>query len=380
MIYFDHAATTPLDVDVRAAMEPYFAQEFYNASATYLPARRVKDALNEARLKVARLLGVRPSEIIFTAGGTEANNIAIQGVMHLYPNHSVVVSAIEHDSVLATAKSFSNCSTASVDKNGRVDLIDLQHKITDETVLVSVMFANNEVGSIQPIREIALIIKSEKQKRRRNSIETPLYFHIDACQAANYLDLHVDKLGVDLMTLNGSKIYGPKQTGVLYVASHVQLKPVLYGGGQERGLRSGTENIAGAIGFAAALDKAQTIRHVESKRLKEIQEFAYTLFANKSPHIVINGSKKYRLPNNLHITIPGTDNERVLLQLEQQDILAAAGSACSASNEEPSHVLRAMGITGVDARSSLRFTMGRQTTKRDIEKLVNELIKIQQIQ
>ena len=374
MIYLDHAAATPMDEDVLAAMQPFFAEQFYNPSATYLPARAVRAALDDARSKVAYWLGVRPSEIIFTAGGTEANNLVIQGVLRKNPNCSVTISSIEHDSVLAPAQKY-NCSVALVTEQGRVDLDDLRQKITDETVLVSVMYANNEVGTVQPIRLVAQMVSEIRSARQKAGNATPLYLHTDACQAANYLDLHVSRLGVDMMTLNGGKIYGPKQSGVLYVASHVQIEPLIYGGGQERGLRSGTENVASAVGFAAALDAAQTMRHEEAKRLIKIQNYAYQQIAEKLPAAVVNGSIKQRLPNNLHITLPGQDNERMLLQLEQAGIIAAAGSACSASSEEPSHVLRAMGLSDADAQSSLRFTMGRSTTQEDIDTLVDVLAK-----
>lgn len=375
MIYLDHAAATPLDSDVLRAMQPFFAEQFYNPSATYLPAREVRAALDEARSRVAYWLGVRPSEIIFTAGGTEANNLAVQGVLRKNSNCSVAVSAVEHESVLAPAQKY-NCFVAHVTEQGRVDLDDLRCTITDDTVLVSVMYANNEVGTIQPIRDIAGIVREIREKRRETGNKTPLYLHTDACQAANYLDLHVSRLGVDMMTLNGGKIYGPKQSGVLYVASHVELEPLLYGGGQERGFRSGTENVAGAIGFAAALDAAQTMRHQETKRLAEIQDYAYRQIAEKLPFAAVNGSTKQRLPNNLHVTLPGKDNERLLVQLEQAGFLTAAGSACSASDEEPSHVLRAMGMSDADAQSSLRFTMGRSTTQKDIDELIAALVKL----
>ena len=375
MIYLDHAAATPVDSDVLAAMQPFFAEQFYNPSATYLPARAVRAALDDARSKVAYWLGVRPSEIIFTAGGTEANNLVIQGVLRKNPNCSVTVSSVEHDSVLAPAQKY-NCSVALVTEQGRVDLDDLRQKITDETVLVSVMYANNEVGTVQPIRLVAQMVSEIRSARQKAGNATPLYLHTDACQAANYLDLHVSRLGVDMMTLNGGKIYGPKQSGVLYVASHVQIEPLIYGGGQERGLRSGTENVASAVGFAAALDAAQTMRHEEAKRLIEIQNYAYQQIAEKLPAAVVNGSIKQRLPNNLHITLPGQDNERMLLQLEQAGIIAAAGSACSASSEEPSHVLRAMGLSDADAQSSLRFTMGRGTMQSDIDTLVTTLVNL----
>lgn len=375
MIYLDHAAATPVGGEVLAAMQPYFSDVFYNPSATYLPARQAREDLEAARARVAHWLGVRPTEVIFTAGGTEGNNLAIAGVMARFPNCSVTVSGIEHESVLAPAQQF-NCSVALTTEQGRVDVDSLRQNITDATVLVSVMYANNEVGTIQPLRQIGDMLKTIRAQRRAEGNTTPLYLHTDACQAANYLDLHVSRLGVDMMTLNGGKIYGPKQSGVLYIASHVQLQPLILGGGQERGLRSGTENVAGCVGFAAALDQAQHMRHNEVKRLNEVKNSAIHLLSAKIPGAIVNGSLEHRLPNNLHVTLPGFDNERVLVQLEQHGILAAAGSACSASNDEPSHVLRAMGLSDENAQSSLRFTFGRATTLADVEKLVQVLTDI----
>jgi cysteine desulfurase len=375
MIYLDHAAATPVDEEVLAAIRPYFSDVFYNPSATYLPARQAREALEAARASVAHWLGARPTEVIFTAGGTEGNNLAIAGVMAHFPNCFVTVSGIEHESVLASAQQF-NCSVALVSEQGRVDLDDLRRKITEKTVLVSVMQANNEVGTIQPLRQIAAMTHEIRSARKAAGNDLPLYFHTDACQAANYLDLHVEKLGVDMMTLNGGKIYGPKQTGALYVGSHVKLAPIIRGGGQERGLRSGTENVAGAVGFATALDKAQHMRSGESERLNEVKNHAFRLLNAKIPGAIVNGSLKHRLPNNIHLTLPGFDNERVLLLLEQRGFLAAAGSACSASSEEPSHVLRAMGLSDEAARSSLRITLGRGTTKQDIEAFTQALTDI----
>ncbi|QQS19972.1 cysteine desulfurase [Candidatus Saccharibacteria bacterium] len=374
-VYLDHAAATPVDEGVLAAMQPYFSDVFYNPSATYLPARQAREAFEAARGRVAQCLGARPTEVIFTSGGTEGNNLAIAGVMAKFPNCSVTVSALEHESVLATARQF-NCYVALSTKQGRVDMDSLRQKIADDTVLVSVMYANNEVGTIQPLRQISMLINDIKTERKRQGNALPLYFHTDACQAASYLDLHVEKLGVDFMTLNGGKMYGPKQTGALYAARHVKLSPLIRGGGQEQGLRSGTENVAGAIGFAVALSKAQTMRHVEAKRLNQVKNEAIRLLSQKIPSAIVNGSLSNRLPNNIHITLPGYDNERVLLELELQGVLAAAGSACSASSEQPSHVLGAMGMSDEAARSSLRITMGRSTTKADIDKCVHALTEI----
>lgn len=371
VIYLDYAAATPVDERVLAAMQPYFTENFYNPSATYLVAKAVAKDLAEARSKVAYWLGARPTEIIFTAGGTEANNLAVRGVMQKYPDANIVVSAVEHESVLAPAQLY-DCRIAPVGKDGSVDLVKLAELIDENTVLVSVMYANNEVGTIQPIREIAQIIKD---KRAGRTSQTPLYFHTDACQAANYLDLHASRLGVDMMTLNGGKIYGPKQSGALFVHSSVELEPLILGGGQERNMRSGTENVAASIGLSVALDAVQTMRHDESQRLQKLQKHFIEQLTAKIPDILINGSLKKRLPNNVHITIPGTDNERLLVQLDEAGILAAAGSACSASDEEPSHVLRAMGISSEDAQSSLRFTMGRATDEQVIDRTVDALAR-----
>ncbi|MGB4800769.1 MAG: cysteine desulfurase family protein [Candidatus Saccharimonadales bacterium] len=375
-IYLDHAAATPMSEAVRTAMQPYFSDNFYNPSATYLPARQVREALEDARHHVAMYLGARPTEVIFTAGGTEANNVAIAGVMANFPNCSVTVSAIEHESVLEPARQF-NCSVALVSQEGRVDPADLRRKISDDTVLVSIMYANNEVGTVQPIREVARLLAELRAERKQKGIDLPLYFHTDACQATNYLGLQVASLDVDMMTLNGSKIYGPKQTGVLYASSHVQLAPLIRGGGQERTLRSGTENVPGIIGFAAALGEAQQMRAAETTRLTEVKNHALHLLNRTIPSkIIVNGSLKHRLPNNIHLTLPGLDNERLLVELEMRGILAAAGSACSASNEEPSHVLRAMGRTAEEARSSLRITLGRSTALADMDRFVQALTEI----
>jgi cysteine desulfurase len=375
MIYLDHAAATPLDSEVLAAMQPFFAEFFYNPSASYMAAQQVRVRLEQARADVAAELGSKANEIIFTAGGTESDNLAIAGVMHAYPGANVVVSAVEHDAVLEAAAQF-DYSVAAVSEQGIVDIRDLETKINDKTVLVSVMYANNEVGTIQPLRQIHQLLETIRAARRQAGNDLPLYFHTDACQAANYLDLHVSRLGVDLMTLNGGKIYGPKQSGVLYVSSKISLQPIIRGGGQERNLRSGTENVAACVGFATALKLAQTKRHEEGKRLTDLQAMAFKLVGENLPNVVINGSEKHRLPNNIHLTLPGQDNERLLVELDERGVLAAAGSACSASDEEPSHVLRAMGISDTDAQASLRLTTGRETTEQDMRDFVTMLSAI----
>lgn len=373
IIYLDYAAATPLDPKVLAAMRPYFTDNFYNPSATYSTGLKVNQALAGARSVIAHWLGARSSEVIFTAGGTEANNLAIHGVMNQFPDGNIVVGSLEHESVLAPAGRY-NCRQAASLPDGRLDPEDLAKKIDENTVLVSVMYANNEIGTVQPIREISKIIA--KKRLERGIKGKPLYFHTDACQAANYLDLHVARLGVDLLTINGGKIYGPKQSGALYVKAGTRLLPLIDGGGQERRLRSGTENVPGAIGLAEALEQAQSSRHDETKRLQGLQADFFGQLEARFPLLVINGSRKWRLPNNVHFTLPGQDNERLLIQLDQAGILAAAGSACSASNEDPSHVLRALGLSDEHARASLRFTMGRETNAAAIGRCVQELDKL----
>ncbi len=368
----DYAAATPLDAGVAEAMRPFLTEKFFNPSATYSAAIGVHKDLEAARSQVAHWLGANNPDIVFTAGGTEANNLAIHGVMRQFPDSNIVVSSIEHDSVLAPAAEY-DVRHVSVDAKGRINLDDLAKQIDDKTVLVSVMYANNEIGTIQPLREVAKVVADVRSAR---SSDAPLYLHTDACQAANYLDLHVARLGVDMMTLNGGKIYGPKQSGCLYIKPSVQLRALIHGGGQERKLRSGTENVAGCVGFAAALDHVQASRHEEGERLQNLRELFMKKLVASVPTASINGSTKYRLPNNIHVTFSGIDNERLLIQLDESGIMAAAGSACSASNEEASHVLKALGVGEQDAQASLRFTFGRQTDEAAINKTVETLSQL----
>ncbi len=375
MIYLDHAAATPVDPAVLAAMRPYFAEKFYNPSALYLAAKEVAADVVAARARVAGWLGVRPGEIVFTAGGTEANNLAIHGVMRRFPQGNLVVSAIEHESVLKPAEQYA-ARHASVLPDGQIDLAALERLIDGETVLVSIMYANNEIGIIEPLRKITELIEAVRKDRHKAGNDLPLYVHTDACQAAAYLDLHTARLGVDLMTINGGKIYGPKQSGALFVRAGADLAPQILGGGQERGVRSGTENVAGVAGLGAALDLVQSGRHEETVRLQRLQKLFIGLLAEKLPQARLNGSRKQRLPNNIHVTLPGTDNERLIMALDEAGIQAAAGSACSASNEEPSHVLQAIGLNKAGAQASLRFTMGRSTDEQAVRRTIDQLAAV----
>ena len=367
-VYLDYAAATPMDPLVRQAMEPYFADKFHNPSATYLAARQVRQDLEWARGQNAQCLGAKPAEIVFTAGATEANNLAIQGVMRQFPEKEILVSAIEHESVLEPAKLFKH-RIIPVTQDGIVDLNKLQIMINPKTVMVSIGLVNNELGVVQPIREVAKILNPSTSLGASRRI----LLHTDAAQAPNYLDMHVSRLGVDLMSINGGKIYGPKQSGALYIKAGIKLQPLILGGGQEFNLRSGTENVAAAIGLATALKLSQDRRKQESDRVSRLRTLFVTEIGKKLPKAIINGSKKAYSPHILSVTFPGQDNERLMMQLDEVGVQVATGSACAAADEKPSYVLSAIGLSEKDARSTLRFSFGRYTTVTDIHKTISLL-------
>lgn len=374
--YFDYAAATPLLPEAKVAMQPYLEADFFNASALYSGGRRNRLELEAARHQVAQSIGAKPTEIIFTAGGTEANNIVIHGVMASYPTAKVIISAIEHESVLEPAARYAH-ALAPVSATGILAIDALKKLLTDDVVLVSIMYANNEVGSIQPIRDVAQLIQNIRIDRKQRGITLPIYLHTDACQAGNYLDMQVARLGVDMLTINAGKVYGPKQTGALYVRSGIVLKSLVQGGGQEWNLRSGTENLANITGFKTAWLVARTAHKEEYRRLSDLRDKALHRFEQEIPSCVINGAKhQKRLANNIHITVPGYDNERLLMELDEQGFQVATGSACSASNDEPSHVLKAMGLSDTDAQSSIRITMGKYTTEKSLTALIEAIKKL----
>jgi len=375
LIYLDYAAATPTDQEVIKTMQQYLLTDFYNPSADYSLSRQVKNDLNLWRSKIAYYCGAQASEIIFTAGGTEANNLAIKGIMDQFKTAKLLVSAIEHESILQPAMGY-NHRLIKVDANGLIDLNHLMSLVDDEVALISIMYVNNEIGTIEPLKKIASLIHDIRLDRRRRNIQLPLYFHTDACQAANYLDIHVNRLGVDLMTINGGKIYGPKQSGVLYVKRGINIKPLIEGGGQENNIRSGTENVAADIGLAVALTQAQEIYAEENTRLSQLREKFIQGLKQEISNVTINGSLKFRIANNVHISIAHQDNERLLIGLDQLGIMAASGSACSASKDESSHVLLAIGLNEEQARSSLRFSLGKSTTNQDIAKAIDSLKSI----
>jgi cysteine desulfurase len=379
-IYLDHAATTPVDPAVAEAMRPFLEAEFANPSSLYNAARDTRRAVESARHSISTILGAKPTEIIFTSGGTEGDNLAVQGVLRAHPGAHWVTTAIEHDAVLSCVEPLTRdghkCTVVPVKPNGIVDPAAIEGAVTDQTVLVSVMLANNEIGTIQPVADIAKLVAAVRAGRMKRGIDLPLYLHTDAVQAANYLDLHVTRLGADLLTLNGSKLYGPKGTGALYVRHGTVLEPLIYGGGQERGRRSGTENVAGIVGFARAFELAATTRDAQSRRLTQLRDQLAAELTKHIPGIIINGDPRRRLPNNLNLTIPGAEGEALVLYLDNAGIMASTGSACSTGNLDPSHVLLAIGRTPEEANASLRLTLGRSTTAEACAKVALELPKI----
>lgn len=371
-IYLDYAAATPVSERVLQAMLPYMSQDFYNPSAIYLDSQRVKKAVESARSQVAQVIGARPDEIVYTAGATESCNLAISGVLQMHPEANIVTTEIEHSAVLEPAALYDN-QIVGVDSKGLVNVEELKQLINDKTVLVSIIHANNEIGTVQHFDAISQAINSVRQDRKSRGVDLPILLHTDASQSANYLDINVARLGVDLMTLNGAKIYGPKQTGILYVRAGVEIKPLILGGGQEWGRRSGTENVAAVIGFSEALRLTQGMRKDESYRLSQIQHYTLSKITDVDSRIIVNGSTKHRLPNIINFSIDGLDGERLVMMLDEVGIQCATGAACSAMSDESSHVLKALGLSESEARGSIRISMGRQTTKEQMDILFNKL-------
>lgn len=374
MVYLDYAAATPLSKKALQAMMPYLTTDFYNPSALYWEATKLNREKEQFRAKVASVLGAKPVEVIFLSGGSEANNLAIKGLMDAHPGSNIITSAIEHKSVLVPAGQHQH-KILQVDAWGRVNLSNLLNLIDEGTVLISIILASNEVGVIQPLAKAREIISQVREERLKQGNQLPLYLHTDASQAGNYLSLGVSRLGVDLMTVNGGKIYGPKQSGILYVKSGIKLNAQITGGGQELGSRAGTESLANIAGFSIALDEAQQKRVNQFKKAKKLQ-LSLINHLKQNPKITFNGDYKTRLPNNVNITISGVDGERLVMELDNLGFMVATGSACTASDDEPSYVLQVMGISKQDAASSLRITIGRQTTEDEISKFARTLLNL----
>ncbi len=388
LVYLDHAATTPVDPRVLKAMQPYWSDKFANPSGLYKSGLEAKSAVNNARAEISEILNCKPAEIIFTAGGTESNNLAIFGVAKAYKNKHgkpghIITSAIEHHSVLHAVDSLKEegwkISIVKVDKEGFVSLAELKKLVKKDTALISIMYANNEIGTIEPIEEIGKWVSGLNKARVQKKLNT-IAFHTDACQAGGALSLDTHELKVDLLTLNGSKIYGPKQTGILFVRSGINLKPLIHGGGQERNLRSGTENVPGIVGLATALKLGQKDLIKEVNKLVSLQEyFADRLFKKvkdisiNGPKIISNNKRLNRLPNNININFDGIEGESLLLYLDSKGIAVSTGSACATSSTDPSHVIRALGHNRQASYSAVRFTMGKSTSKQQINYVISTL-------
>ena len=371
LIYLDHAATTPLDRSVLAEMEPYLCEVFGNPSSIYQSAREARRALDEARDTVADILNARAREIVFTSCGSESDNLAIKGVA--FANRSrgnhIITSQIEHHAVLHSCQYLEKfgfrVSYLPVDRNGLVDLELLKQEIGDETILVTIMYANNEIGTIQPIEEIAQICKERR-----------VYFHTDAVQAAGALDLDVKRLGVDLLSLAGHKFYGPKGIGALFVRRGVQYWPQQHGGTQERNRRAGTENVAGIVGFAAALRAAYENFDQINSHSALLRDRLIEGILSQVDNAVLSGHPTSRLSNNASFCFENIEGESILLALDQRGIMASSGSACTSASLEPSHVLMALGLPAHFAHGSLRLTVGKDNTMEEVERVLVELPSI----
>lgn len=369
VIYLDHAAATPLDARVLAVMQPYFTEDFYNPSSPYAPALKVRRDYEDAKHSLAKIIGAKPDELVMTAGATESINLAFNSI-----GGHVVTANIEHHAVLEAAKRYDH-TIVSADERGVVSARAIKGAITPNTRLVSIAIANNEIGTIQPLRDIAAIVKAERDARLMASNTTPIYLHSDASQGAGLLDIHVARLGIDLLTLNAGKVYGPKQVGLLFAASHVRLSPQIVGGGQERGIRSGTENVAGVIGFAEAMTLADKRRKTESERLHKLREMLLKHLAGRFPAAVISGHQKRHLPGHLHISFPSIDAERLVFALEMRGVLVATGSACAANKGTRSHVLTAIGLAPEVADGSLRLSLGHLSTEQNTQRAAEIIVE-----
>src|SRR3989344_8061772 len=418
-IYMDHAAAAPMDKRVKKAMEPYWTENFGNPNAIYKEGLIARSAVEKARENIAKILGARAKEIIFTNGGTESDNLAILGIAReakqnfsrftlprsgagsdasqnfvllplLVPH--IITTKFEHHAVLNSCKRLEKegfeVTYLDVGKEGVINPKDVAKALRPETILVSIMYANNEIGTVQPIREIAKAIRDFKKKgvigvakqnfaSPRLSAAFPL-FHTDACQAPGYLDINVERLGVDLMTINGSKIYGPKGIGLLYAKNGIKLEPLLYGGEQERKLRPGTENVPAIVGLAEALKIADKDREKESAQLVKLRDYFISRLLGEISKTVLNGHPAQRLPNNINVSILDAEGESIVLYLDEAGVACSTGSACTSESLEPSHVIMAIGKPHAYAHGAMRFSLGRVTAKKDIDyvmKVLPDIIK-----
>lgn len=371
MIYLDNAATTRTAPEVVDAMLPYFTQYYGNASSIYKLGSESKKATIQARETIANTLGAQPNEIYFTAGGSESDNWALKATFEAYQNKGkhIITSKIEHHAVLHTCeyleKLGAEVTYLDVDEDGVVDLEQLKKAIRPDTILISIMFANNEIGTIQPIKEIGEI-----------AAEHGILFHTDAVQAYGQLPINVEELHIDMLSASGHKLNGPKGIGFLYINKKVKIRSFVHGGQQERGRRAGTENVPGIVGLAAAVERAFRIMEEKTRKEIELRDYLISRLEKEIPYSRLNGHRTKRLPNNVHFGFEFIEGESMLIMLDMKDICASSGSACTSGSLDPSHVLLAIGLPHEKAHGSLRMTLSEENTKEEMDNVVEELKKI----
>ena len=378
-IYLDYAAATPVDGKVFEAMKPYFSETFFNPSAPYLPAKHVRRIYEDAKDELAHTIGAKGNDLVITAGATESINLAFT-VLKNHQNAKCLISEIEHASVREAAKNLAkNVEEINVDKTGYIDLVDLKNKIDDNVVLISVAAANNELGTIQPLSEISEIVKKVRLDRLSRGIDLPLYLHSDASQAMSLMDIYVSRLGVDLLSINSAKVYGPKGIGALYVAHGIKLSPITFGGGQEMGLRAGTENVPLLVGFATAAKNAKEHVNGNRKKFEKLNQIFKRTLIEKLDGVLepkFLGNKKHQLANFVSVCFDGLDAERLIFKLEDEKIYVSTGAACAASKGQKSHVLTAIGLTDSEIAGSLRISMGKTNDEESVKFAATKLAEI----
>lgn len=377
IIYLDHNATTAVHKEVVKAMEPFYNKRYGNASSVHQMGQDVRKAVEESRETIADYLGTEAVDIIFTSGGTESDNFAIKGVAFAnkdYGNH-IITSQIEHLAVIETCKFLEKkgfeVTYLPVDRYGLVSSIDLEKAITDRTVLVSIMHANNEVGTIQPISELAKVIKRANESRTASK-KPPIYFHADAVQSLGKIPVDIEDLEVDLLSISAHKIYGPKGIGALYLRKGTKIAPYQYGGHHERNLRAGTENVPAIAGFARAVELAKSNFH-KNEEIKVLRDILFEGLKEKIEHLHLNGHPEKRLPNTLNISFQFIEEESLLVNFDIKGICASTGSACTSGSLEQSHVLEAMGADPAVTQGAVRFSLGVDSTKEEIDYCINEI-------
>ncbi|MFC1608566.1 cysteine desulfurase family protein [Patescibacteria group bacterium] len=378
-IYLDYASTTPLDQEVFEKMKPLFWEDFGNPSSVHSMGQLAGAAVESSRTKIAKFLNCSPVEIIFTSGATESNNLAIKGLVKKYHETRgkdallphIIASTIEHHCVLDACKSLEKEGLAEitlvpVNSDGIMEIEKVNNAIQENTILVSVMYVNNEIGTIQPIKEIGKMIRVLNENRKEK-----ILFHTDAVQALNYVDCDVSELGADMLSFSGHKIYGPKGIGALYLKKDAKISPIIHGGGQESGLRAGTYNVPGIVGMGEAVTNIKTNQDENNQKLQELRDYLMERILTEIPESHVNGSRKKRIPNNANFRFANVEGESLLLSMDMEGICASTGSACSSGSLDPSHVILALGLKHEEAHSSLRLTIGKRTTKEDIDHAVD---------